>query len=94
MVEWTDFYLVLFLDFFAGLFVPTSQPNDWAWSPRAAWAPLPPLDCCISLFWDTLTDYSSFLSFTTSFLQRVKPSCLTLLDQPAWMLQKGSGSLP
>lgn len=47
MVDWTDFFFYLFI--FAGLFVPTSQPNAWARSrqgqPRPLcllWAAVPP----------------------------------------------------
>lgn len=94
MVEWTDFYLVLFLDFLLDCLCQLASQMTGPGPPGAARATLPLLDRCTSPFWDTSTDNSSSLSSTTSSLQTVKPACLTLPDRPAWMLQKDSRSLP
>lgn len=63
--------------FFAGLFVPTSQPNDWAWSHRRQ----PRLLCLLSVAASpcsgTTINNSSSLSSTTSLPSERRPSCLT-----------------
>lgn len=72
-MDWTDFFFYLFI--FAGLFVPTSQPNAWARSRQGQPRPLtlPPLGSCTSLFGDDFTKNSSSLAFAATFLRRADP---------------------
>lgn len=69
------FFNLLF--FFAGLFVPTSQPNDWAWSHRRQHRPLCLLSVAAPPCSGTTINNSSSLSSTTSLPSKRRPSCLT-----------------
>ena len=55
-MEWTDFYLVLFLDFLLDCLCQLASQMTGPGPPGATWATLPPLDRCTSPFWDTSTN--------------------------------------
>lgn len=63
--------------FFAGLLVPTRQPNDWAWSHRRQPRPLCLLSVAAPPCSGTTINNSSSLSSTTSLPSERRPSCLT-----------------
>lgn len=58
MVEWTDFYLVLLLEFCWTL-CANHPAKCLGRAPRAARATQSPPGRCTSLFWDTTTENSS-----------------------------------